>query len=138
MKKKELSKLTDVYTCTNPTVELDSIHTLSLVPFFDGLFVYSPDDMFDYTISDLIKEFNMSHEDKHIIVFVKKTMTQNEDYITNIKEYVQMKIILSWLSTQQSVHSFTSFFHMFKRNHEELFEVSTKLPEHINLKYNFN
>ena len=95
MKKKELSKLTDVYTYTNPTVELDSIHTLSLVPFFDGLFVYSPDDMFDYTISDLIKEFNMSHEDKHIIVFVKKTMTQNEDYITNIKEYVQIKIILS-------------------------------------------
>ena len=58
LKEVNAEKFSDYYPNTDKKVELSSIHTLSIIPFFDGVYVSFPEYRFNLKLETLVKEFN--------------------------------------------------------------------------------
>ena len=96
-----MKKFTDYYPNTDKKVDLSAIHTLFIIPFFDGIYVSSPNMMYNNRLQDFVKEFNNLNKSSSIR-FEHKTIEQKIDNIEDTKELGKFLIIKSWLSDPNS------------------------------------
>lgn len=87
-------KFTDYYPFTDKKVELDSKHTLSLVPFFDGLYISSPNKFFMDNLGDIMEKYNKHNS---IVVFSRKEIEERVDRIPHTDELRKFTLIYEWL-----------------------------------------
>lgn len=94
-------KFTDYYSNTDKQVDLSVKHTLFTVPFFDGVYVSSPEKKFNEDLGSLIKEYN-SIDSGSCVKFEEKEIVKNVSHITDEKELENFITIQTWLAKDSS------------------------------------
>ena len=117
------------HTNLNKEVDISPVHSLVMIPFFDGLFIYTPDDKFREKLNDHISEYNERWVNERFI-FVEKEIKDEVKYIVDLEEYRKITLILSWLRCGSSVHIFTPFTFLLRNNKPDVFGLPT-IPEEI-------
>jgi len=89
----------DFHPHIDKKVALGARHTLSVVPFFDGVYISSPCNEFMTSLTGLVDEYNS----KEIgVTFVKKNIEEHRSRIPDTDELRKFIIINSWLSNSTS------------------------------------
>lgn len=111
-------KFTDYYPYTNKEVLAGSEHTLFIVPFFDGLYISSPCEVFMEELDNLIKEYN---DLSNVIVFVRKDIEKDKNHISDeeIDELRKFTLIFTWLGREDCKYYLDMLLHK-KDIHEKL------------------
>ena len=106
--KDNIKEFTDYYPNTDKKVNLSAIHTLFVIPFFDGLYVSSPNMTFNNSLLSFVDEFNNLNKESSIR-FEHKIIEQKIENIEDTKELEKFMIIRSWLSKQSSKKNWNIF-----------------------------
>ena len=106
----------------NKEVDIPAVHSLLLIPFFDGFYIYSPDMSFNDKITQHVEEFNKIFKDEGC-VFVEKQHENVVKYITDTEEFRKITVILAWLRDDESTRIFTPFLYILKNKKPALFET---------------
>ena len=85
---------TDYYPYTDKTIKLSSKHTLLTIPFFDGIYVSTPEQEFNNNLKNIIKFYNSNN----IVKFKEKNIEPNRSQIQDYDEFRKFLIITSWFS----------------------------------------
>lgn len=88
-------KFTDYYPSADKKVELGAKHTLFTIPFFDGLYISSPNKAFMGSLNSLVENYN-----KHIsdgVLFLQKDIEERVERIPDTDELRKFTIIYEWL-----------------------------------------
>jgi len=113
-------RLGEVIENLNKGVDIPAIHSLILIPFFDGFYIYSPDKKFNVKISQFVEEFNELPENEGSI-FVEKRHENVVKYITDTEEYRKVSIVLSWLREEDTSRFLTPFIYLLREKKPDLF-----------------
>ena len=97
----ERYEFTDYFPNTDREVNLSAKHTLSTVPFFDGVYVSSPEHTCNSSLGSLIDEFN-SMDFNSCVKFEQKEIEKNVSQITNEEELLKFIIIYKWVTRSSS------------------------------------
>ena len=92
---------TDYYPNTDKKVNLNAIHTLFIIPFFDGIYVSSPNMSFNNSVRDFVDDFNKLNKESSIR-FEHKVIEQKVENIEDTKELEKFLIIHNWSTKQNS------------------------------------
>jgi len=91
---------TDYYPNTDKKVELSAIHTLFIVPFFDGVYISSPERAFNTKLLSFVEEFNKSEKGSSI-AFEEKQIKQRVKQIVDVDELSAFLVIHRWLTRKK-------------------------------------
>lgn len=108
LKEEGKENFTDYYPITDKKVDLPSKYTLSVIPFFDGVYVSSPNKCFNLKLSSFIDEFNKITNSS--IIFIKKEIVQETEHLENVQEIRNFFLIHRWFSRESSRHSINCLF----------------------------
>ena len=100
-------KFTDYYSSTNKKVELEAKHTLFIVPFFDGLYISSPNKIFMNRLGDIVEKYN---EQSSVVKFLQKEIEPRVEHIPDTDELRKFTIIYEWLGKSSAKHYLSMFF----------------------------
>ena len=67
---------------TDKHVDLGAVHSLLMIPFFDGFYITALDEKFMENLPKYVKLFNMSYEKEHGIVFERKEIKPDYTHFT--------------------------------------------------------
>ena len=96
-KKENKLNLTDYIDDADKEINLSARHTLSIIPFFDGCYISSPEPKFNSQLNSFIQEFNTSLEEDNIS-FEKKEIEERVSYLKNDEELRKFFILQNWLT----------------------------------------
>jgi hypothetical protein len=77
-----MGKFKDYVLNTDKHVELEAVHSLLMIPFFDGFYIRALDEKFMKKLPEYIKVFNMFYKKEHGIVFEEKEIKPDYTYFT--------------------------------------------------------
>ena len=100
-------KFTDYYSSTDKKVELEAKHTLFIVPFFDGLYISSPNKNFMNRLGDIVEKYN---EQSSVVKFLQKEIEPRVERIPDTDELRKFTIIYEWLGKSSAKHYLSMFF----------------------------
>lgn len=103
LKEEGKEKFSNYYPITDKKVDLPSKYTLSVIPFFDGVYVSSPNKCFNLKLSSFVDEFNKITNSS--IIFKKKEIVQETKRLENVQEIKNFFIIHRWFARESSRHS---------------------------------
>jgi hypothetical protein len=101
-----VSSFTHYYPRTDKKLNLSAEHTLSVVPFFDSIYISSPDQIFNNKITELVDNYNKANLESR---FVEKSIEMKTDCMETPSELDKMLIITSWLSKSQNSSALTKY-----------------------------
>lgn len=113
---KKQTKFTDLYPNTDKKVEISAEHTLFVIPFFDGVYVSSPDHGFNRNLNTLMQEFNNSTKGS-TIAFEKKEIKKRVKHVVDEEELHNFLVLNRWLSRNSSKNLLNKYL-----KHSELTE----------------
>ena len=94
-------KFIDYYYSTDKKVELESKHTLFIVPFFDGLYISSPNKYFMDSLGDIVEKYNKQNS---IVLFSQKEIEERVERIPDTDELRKFTLIYEWLGKSSTKH----------------------------------
>ena len=96
-------------------INLPSSQALSVIPFFDCLYVSSPSTQFNKNFKDFITEFNELISNG-FTGFLEKPIDKNVDMIRSPKELEKYLIINDWFTKPNNSKKVTSLLKILKMN----------------------
>lgn len=99
-------KFTDYYSFTDKKVELGAKHTLFIVPFFDGLYISSPNKKFMDSLGNIVEKYN---KQSSVVRFLQKEIEQRVERIPDPDELRKFTIIYEWLGKSSAKHYLNMF-----------------------------
>ena len=99
-------KFTDYYRFTDKKVELESKHTLFIVPFFDGLYISSPNKIFMNSLGGIVEKYN---KQSRVVRFLQKEIEPRVERIPDTDELRKFTIIYEWLGKSSAKHYLSMF-----------------------------
>lgn len=101
----------DYEPLTDKNVELSSVHTLSVIPFFDGFLCRSLDKNFHLKLPELVTTFNHSRVLRTHVRFVEKPILPDWKHLTGgDKKGINFIQINSWLRKPQNRSKINQYF----------------------------
>nr|QYC61974.1 hypothetical protein [Guinardia striata] len=111
---------------TNKLVELTPEHTLSVIPFFDGVLVSSLCEHFNSKLKGIVDDFNNTYKYTHIN-FVEKELKSRVEY-TSLEEFEVFKAVHLCLS-DSSNRNYVSKYLRFLRIHSRIAQKLVPLAD---------
>ena len=106
LKADSMQKFTDYYSSTDKKVELKAKHTLFIVPFFDGLYISSPNKFFMKNLGDIVEKYN---KQSTVVKFLQKKIEPRVERIPDTDELRKFTIIYEWLGKSSAKHYLSMF-----------------------------
>jgi hypothetical protein len=106
----------DYYPSTDKRVELGAAHTLFIVPFFDGLYISSPNERFMNCLGDIVEKYNGQ---SNVVKFLQKEIEPRVERIPDTDELRKFTIIYEWLGKSSA------------KNYLDMFIQKTGLSEQV-------
>ena len=118
LKVRKKNKFTDYFPVTDKKVELSAKRTLFIVPFFDGVYISSPEPSFNLNLLSFVEEFNRSGDKDlsgfNYISFKQKKIKKRTKQIVDVEELSDFLVIHRWLTKRSSRHLLTLYFNYLK------------------------
>ena len=119
-------KFTDYYSSTDKRVELGVIHTLFVVPFFDGLYISSPNNKFMDNLGDIVEKYNGQ---SNVVKFLQKDIEPRVDRIPDTDELRKFTIIYAWLGKSSAKHYLDMFIQKTGLNEQVVSLIKDQFSE---------
>lgn len=119
-------KFTDYYSFTDKKVELKSKHTLFIVPFFDGLYISSPNNFFMNSLGDIVEKYN---KQSSIVRFLPKEIEPRVERISDPDELRKFTIIYEWLGKSSAKHYLSIFIKKTGLNEQVIALLKDQMEE---------
>lgn len=104
LQKEQIHEFKYYYPITDKVVDLPVIYSLSIIPFFDGVYVSSPNRDFNRDLDKFVNEFNKNNS--KCIRFIKKEIKERKNHIENVEELACFLIIYRWISDTSNKKNF--------------------------------
>jgi len=91
LKEENIHQLNYYYPVTDKTIDLPAIYSLSIIPFFDGIYITSPNVKFNKKLNNYVEDFNKNTSD--CIRFSENKIEEKKDHIKNTEELNNFLII---------------------------------------------
>ena len=123
LEENKIKKTRDIIPETDKGINFDLIKTMSIIPFFDGVYVSSPYKKFNNKIEKIIKEYN---KEKNYIKFVKKEIKIDKKHIETPEEIELFSNIQEWLAEPSHFKKMNKFMLLLNISSEEIEEYVKK------------
>jgi hypothetical protein len=106
LKKQGIVDFKHFYPITDKKVDLPAEYSLTVVPFFDGVYVSSPLYSFNDNLVYFVDEYNKNN--KTSVFFETKEIERNDNHLTEETELSDFLVIHRWLTKPESKKSFNT------------------------------
>ena len=112
LKEENIHQLNYYYPVTDKTIDLPAIYSLSIIPFFDGIYITSPNVKFNKKLNNYVEDFNKNTSD--CIRFSENKIEEKKDHIKNTEELNNFLIIHNWMAKTSNKKNFFKFINHLK------------------------